>query len=304
MHTRFAISLLLLLVPASDLPKVNSLRPPATPLPTNFPPGESIPMLPVITIDPQDAANPQDPAKKSPTLQESSKLTLIRFVSGEFAKARKPLPAGKDGFIIFVGKPLDEQFLDRAVANRGAAVNSGDNVQITALTFAGNIITVDINGGGRPKRHWRDHIQIGVGGVSTPQTQTTTTTDKGPPGFQQGAGGTIFITFPKIIPDLTPTELKEILDPLLDFSNKRSASVQWVDTIPPEIRKAIADRHPTVGMDREQVIAALGKPDRKVRERDANGNDTEDWIYGRPPDKTIFVRFTGDHVTGIKQYPQ
>src|ERR1700681_4089601 len=111
MHTRFAISLLLLLAPGSDLPKVNSLRPPATPLPTNFPPGESIPMLPVITIDPQDTATPQDPAKKSPTLQESSKLTLIRFVSGEFAKARKPLPAGKDGFIIFVGKPLDEQFL-------------------------------------------------------------------------------------------------------------------------------------------------------------------------------------------------
>ena len=82
------------------------------------------------------------------------------------------------------------------------------------------------------------------------------------------------------------------------------ASVQYVDTIPPEIRKAIADRHPTVGMDREQVVAALGKPNRKVRERDANGIDIEDWIYGNPPDKTIFVRFTGDRVTGIKQYPQ
>src|SRR5438132_2324089 len=31
------------------------------------------------------------------TLQESSKLTLIRYVSGEFAKAVKPLPAGKEG---------------------------------------------------------------------------------------------------------------------------------------------------------------------------------------------------------------
>ena len=31
------------------------------------------------------------------------------------------------------------------------------------------------------------------------------------------------------------------------------------------------------------VIAALGRPDRKVREQDSEGNDTEDWIYGRPP---------------------
>lgn len=304
MHTRIAISLFLLLASGSDLPKANSLRPPATPLPSNFPPGDSISLLPVITTDPQDSAKPQDPTKKSPTLQESSKLSLIRYVSGEFAKARKPLPAGKDGFIIFVGKPLDEQFLDRAVVNKGAAVNPGDNCQITALTFSDRIITVDINGGGRPKRHWRDHIQIGMGGASTPQTQTTQTTDQGPPGFQPGAGGTIFITFPKTIPDITPAELKAILDPLLDFSNRRSAAVQYVDTIPPEIRKAIADRHPSVGMDREQVVAALGKPNRKVRERDANGIDIEDWIYGNPPDKTIFVRFTGDHVTGIKQYPQ
>jgi len=70
------------------------------------------------------------------------------------------------------------------------------------------------------------------------------------------------------------------------------------------MKKAITDRKAIKGMDREEVVAAIGKPDRKVRERDTEGNDTEDWIYGHPPDKTIFVHFTGEKVTTIKQYPQ
>jgi hypothetical protein len=77
-----------------------------------------------------------------------------------------------------------------------------------------------------------------------------------------------------------------------------------VDTLPPEMKKAIQERRPVVGMDREQVVAAIGKPDHKIRERDQEGNDIEDWIYGQPPSKTVFVRFSGDRVTNIKQYPQ
>jgi hypothetical protein len=80
--------------------------------------------------------------------------------------------------------------------------------------------------------------------------------------------------------------------------------VQWVDTLPPEMKQAIKERRPVLGMDREELIAAMGKPDHKVRERDSEGNDIEDWIYGQPPSKTVFVRFTGEHVTGIKQFPQ
>ena len=50
-------------------------------------------------------------------------------------------------------------------------------------------------------------------------------------------------------------------------------------------------------MDKEEVVAAIGKPEHKVRERDAEGNDIEDWIYGQPPSKTVFIRFQGDKVT-------
>jgi hypothetical protein len=95
-----------------------------------------------------------------------------------------------------------------------------------------------------------------------------------------------------------------MLSPFLDFNRQRSASVQWIDTLPTDIRKAIQERVAKVGMDREMVIAAIGKPGHKVRERDSEGNDIEDWIYGTPPDRTLFVRFTGDKVTSIKQFPQ
>jgi hypothetical protein len=183
-------------------------------------------------------------------------------------------------------------------------VNSGDNVQITKLEFHERTIIVDVNGGGRPKKSWRDHIQFGMGGTMPSSSTTASGQDQGPPGFQQGMGGTIYLQFPKNVPDISPDELKNILAPFLDFSKERSASVHWIDTLPPEMKKAITERHPIIGMDRDEVVAAIGKPDRKVRERDAQGNDTEDWIYGHPPDKTVFVRFTGERVTGIKQYPQ
>jgi hypothetical protein len=103
---------------------------------------------------------------------------------------------------------------------------------------------------------------------------------------------------------LTPDQLKALLAPFLDFTKVRSASVHWIDTLPPATKQAITERRAIPGMDRDEVVAAMGKPDRKVRERDTNGNDTEDWIYGHPPDKTIFVCFTSERVSAVKQFPQ
>jgi hypothetical protein len=203
---------------------------------------------------------------------------------------------------VYVGKPVSTELLDRAVATHGAAINSGDNVQITKLDFHEHTIAVDINGGGRGKKNWKDHVQIGMGGI--PTMSTSQTPENGPPGVRPGTGSTIYLEFTKPVPDLTPDELKQILAPFLDFSRQRSASVHWTDSLPPEMRKAIQDRRPAVGMDREEVIAAIGKPEHKVRERDAEGNEIEDWIYGQPPSKTVFVRFQGDRVTSVRQFPQ
>jgi hypothetical protein len=303
----FTLTLGLALLVGWDIPASERLRPSGS-SGTAFPSAGEIGVFPSDfghDEQQQSSADAQNKSK-STTLQETSKLELIRYVSGEFAKATRALPAGKEGFIHHVGKPLSEELLQRAVATHGAAVNVGDNAQITKLEFHEHSILVDVNGGGRGKKRWRDHIQIGMGGT-IPTARTTTTTpeqENGPPGMQPGMGSSILLEFEKAVPDLTPDELKRILTPFLDFAKQRSASVHWVDTLPPETKKAIQERRPAVGMDREEVVAAIGKPEHKVRERDSEGNEIEDWIYGQPPSKTVFVRFMGDRVTSIKQYPQ
>jgi hypothetical protein len=308
MSNWFIFSLALLLSSDADIPRVNSLRSPANPS-ANLPLDEEIALFPNGNSQAgpsqgqlQSQTRPAKPAKDVP-LQDNSKLALIRFVSGEFAKAVKPMPAGKQGFVLNVGKPLNSEMLDRAVATHGAAVNTGDNVQITKLEFRDHQIIVDVNGGGRGKKHWRDHIQVGLGG-GYPPMQPSSTQETGPPGLQPGMGSTIVLEFEKSLPEMSPDDLKKHLSPFLNFAKERSAAVQWFDTLPPEMKKAIQDRRPVVGMDREEVVAAIGKPDHKVRERDSDGNDIEDWIYGQPPSKTVFVRFMGEHVTSIKQFPQ
>jgi len=306
MSKLLTFSLALLVFAGADIPGSERLRPATLPGGT-FSPADEIGLFPDDPAAEQQAGQSDAPKKaKAETLPESSKLELIRYVSGEFAKATRNLPAGKEGFLLYVGKPLSPELLERAVATHGAAVHVGDAAQITKLEFRDHSIVVDVNGGGRGKKHWRDHIQIGMGG-SIPTTRTTQTNpdqQNGPPGMQPGMGSTIFLEFTKAVPDLTPAELKQILSPFLDFAKQRSASVQWADTLPPEMKKAIQERRPTVGMDREEVVAAIGKPEHKVRERDSEGNEIEDWIYGQPPSKTIFVRFIGDRVTSIRQYPQ
>ena len=288
-----AVSTLLLL--DADIPQVLRLRSQAASA-VEFPPGQSLPVLPALP----PATDQQKPSKKADRLQPESRLQLVRYVSGEFARALKPLPAGKKGFRIKVGEPVDEKVLRQAVANSGLAASTGDTVQVTRLEFREREIVVDINGGGRQKRSWRERIQVQVGGI--PQVTTTTTDPNAPPGHRR-VGATVYLDFGRPLPDMTPDMLKQYLAGMLDFSKQRSASVQWVETLPPEFQKAIQEKRPMVGMDREMVMAAIGKPERKVRERSPDGLEVEDWIYGQPPAKTLFVRFSGDRVVSIKQYP-
>ena len=294
-----ALLLSFLLLADADVPRALGLR--TAEAKAAFSREELAIFPPAASSDQNQSPGPAAPRKEK--LQETTKLELIRYVSGEFAKAAKSLPAGKEGFLQYAGKPLNEELLVRAVATHGAAVHAGDQAQITKLEFRDHTIVVDVNGGGRGKKRFLDHLQIGMGGMPTMRTSSESQ-EVGPPGLQPGAGSTLFIEFSKAIPDLTPEELKQLLSPFLDFAKQRSASVQWFDTLPPDIKKAIQERTAKIGMDREMVVAAIGKPGHKVRERDAQGNEIEDWIYGSPPARTMFVRFTGERVTAIKQFPQ
>jgi hypothetical protein len=238
------------------------------------------------------------PAKAQPgPLQPMSRLSLVRYVDGELVQVVRPIPAGKKGFHLKAGAPLNENALRMAVATAGSAINPGDHAQITNLDFKDKEIIVDINGGGKGKTRLRDRIHLEVGGVPTktraPDTPVNT-----------NAGATLYLDFDKPLPDMTAEDLEQYLAGILDFSKRHSAAVQWVESLPPEIQKAIQDKQPVVGMDHDMVLAALGRPDRKVREKSTDGSEIEDWIYGTPPEKTIFVSFEGDKVTKVHQYPE
>ncbi len=296
----------LLLAFSADNPQVLPWRTPS-PKPPEVPAGASIPLFPDTNSAAQNPQTPpagQDPkdAKKSDgPLEPSAELALVRYVDGEFAHAVKSLPGGKQGLILDAGQPLNVEQLRRALANHGAAVNPGDQVQITALQIKKTQIVVLINGGGKKKFSLRNHLELSNGVV--PMTSSTTTNSEEQPGL--GLGATIILEFGKPVPNMTPDELKKLLGPVLAFkTEQRSAAVQWVETLPPEMKQAITEKRAVIGMSREMVEAAIGKPDKKVRERDSEGNETEDWIYGQPPAKTVFVTFVGDKAVRIEQFPR
>jgi hypothetical protein len=253
--------------------------------------------------DPNASIQPvAPPPANAPPLREESRLQLLRYVDGEYAKVLTPLPGGKGGYHFKAGATPDQDSLRKALMTGGAALNVGDSVQITKIEFHDRDIQFDMNNGPKGKSgSWRDRVQIS-GGMGLPVNTRTTTTPQDVPVVQQKTGATIFLDFDRPVPDMTGEQLKAYLSRVLDFA-KRSAAVQYVDSLPPKMREAIAAKRAEVGMDHEAVTAALGRPERKVRERDEDGNDVEDWIYGKPPAKTTFVSFQGDKVVRVTEYP-
>jgi hypothetical protein len=304
---------------SADVSGVIRLRPPDSHR-VEFPSSENLPVLPDMSrssdqgqpTSPSVSATPAksaEPAEENSVpekfakaadgpLQPASRLTLVRYVDGEFARVVAPIPAGKKGFHLKVGAPADEKQLRMALGLFGAAINPGDKAQITNLEFKDHQIIVDINGGGRGKTRLRDRIHMEIGGMPT----MTTSGSQAP--VNTNAGATVFLDFDKPLPDMNPDDLKQYLSDFLDFSKQHSAAVQWIDTLPPEMQNAIKDKRAEVGMDREMVLAAIGRPDRKVREKSPEGTETEDWIYGKPPAKTVFIKFDGDKVIQVEQFPQ
>jgi hypothetical protein len=134
-------------------------------------------------------------------------------------------------------------------------------------------------------------VQVGVGGVAP-------VSNNGQNG-QIATGTYIDLNFHKPMEGLTSAEVKRILAPILDF-DKRTAVQLYSETLSPELQKAIKDKKATVGMDRDQVLLALGHPDHKYRET-KDGVESEDWIFGTPPGKVTFVTFNGSKVVKVKE---
>ncbi len=234
----------------------------------------------------------------SKPLTPEMKVQIIRYIDGEFGKAAKALPGKNDGFTIKVGKPINDQDYRDALRLQGTAINEGDPIQVTRVTFESKKIVLQLNGGTHKKFHLWDHLQIGLGGDPDPNdiaVQPDSSARRG-----EGLGAVVVLDYGKPLPDVSPNDIKEELSPLIDFSKTKSAAVNWVETLPPAYQDAIRDHKALPGMDQQTVIAAIGRPDQKFRETNADGVETESWIYGNPPAKTTFVTFIGAKVVKVE----
>lgn len=223
-------------------------------------------------------------------LSEQQRVSIIRGLTAEYATTKESLPRTKKPLIFQSTGKYDQSRWAALIRENGPAARMGDQIQITKVTIERDRILFEINGGIKNGRHWYDHVEVGMGGGATPvgRGDATATT-----------GTYLALEFPEPMEEMDSSDVKKMLSPIFDFE-KRSATQIYSESLPPEIKKAIAEKRAEQGMDRDQVLLALGRPDHKSRETNKDGDEIEDWIYGHAPGKITFVTFNGSKVSHVK----
>jgi len=230
------------------------------------------------------------PAKDK--LTEDEKVEILRDLTAEYAKAKTYLPRSSKPleFDAATGAWDQKRWQMMAQQNGGPAAREGDQIKITHVGFNGDKLLVEINGGLKTGTHWYDHIEAGMGGMSRPVTNG---------GSNPTAGTIIEVDFHKPMEGLSADQVKKVLLPLMDF-DKHTVTKVYSETLSPEMQKAIAEKRALEGMNRDEVMMAMGHPLHKYRES-KDGVDLEDWIYGEPPGKVTFVTFSNSKVVKVKE---
>jgi hypothetical protein len=231
-------------------------------------------------------------ALASDKLTFQDRIELTRGLTAEYATAKVLLPRSKKALKFNSDGTYDKEEWSAIAKDSGPAARKGDLVQVTKIDIESDRIVLQINGGYKGGRHWYRGVQVGVNGA--PPRPVSIDNDTNAPG-----GTSIELLFHHPLEPIAAAEVKKILAPILDFE-KRSATEIYVETLPPEVQKAIQEKRVTEGMNREQVILAMGHPAHKSREIN-DGVETEDWVYGQAPGKITFVTFKGDKVVKVKE---
>ncbi len=180
--------------------------------------------------------------------------------------------------------------LQRMLAMWGPAVKPGDQARISQILVKNDRIHFEINGGAVKRQKWYQHIQFGGSGGMTSVAPSDPNANP--------RGSYVDLVFNGYVPELEPQQLKDLLRPVFDF-NAKSAVEAYLDTLPPKIRDAVKQHQVLVGMNRDMVMAAKGRPPKKIREKDGD-LEYEEWIYGEPPQDVDFVRLAGDEVVRLE----
>ena len=210
-----------------------------------------------------------------PRMSKETRMEIIRAFNAELVYIRTPFPMGKTGLKLKNGvvSPSGAE-LQQLMAMWGPATKPGEQARISDVIMKDDHIRFEINGGPIKKQKWYQRITVvGASGGQAPIAPSDSNANP--------RGSLVDLYFDHYIPELTAAQLKDLLHPVFDF-NAKSAVEAYLDTVPPKVKEAIKKHEVLVGMNREMVTYAMGRPPKKIREKDGT-TEYEDWIYGTPP---------------------
>lgn len=229
-------------------------------------------------------------------LSAGTKLTveerteIIRGMVAEYATVKVALPRAKKALEVKPGGKYEKEKWADAMQENGPAARVGDLVQITKVDIENDRIVLEINYGMKGRKRWYHNVQVSAGGSTSPIGSDQS----------NAPGGTVVaLVFPDGVTGTKASELKKMLQPVLDFE-KRTATELYSESLSPEVQAAIKAKKVLVGMDKDMVLLAKGRPENKLRES-KEGVETEDWMYGKAPGTITFVTFEGDKVIRVKE---
>jgi hypothetical protein len=224
---------------------------------------------------------------------KASETEIIRKLLAEEAAARVDMPLGGEGVEVSDQGQINESKLKKQIQKNGRSIQAGRVVRVTNVEFGSKNIDVELDHGGKEKKHLSDHLQVSVGGASSPGPQQSSA--------PKVNGSKISLTFSNKVPtNLTFDQLQQLLVPVLDFTKKTIVSTN-IESLPPEFKEAVLAKEAVIGMDQDTVLLAMGVPDRKTLEK-VNGVEQEEWQYNGRGVKKTFVTFENNIVVGVREY--
>jgi hypothetical protein len=223
-------------------------------------------------------------------MKERGRRELVRMLVAEQGFAHCALPMG-EGLALRANGPIETNAAayKEMIYKKGESAAPGDRVVVTSLTVKGDRIILDLNGGPYAKHRFLRHVQFNDNPVVADTGEETT-------------GSRVSLVFEGFVPDVSAPEVKSLLAPVIDFSVKTTEQA-YANTLPPLVKQAVDVHEVLVGMNHRMVLAAMGEPESKIREKqsgDSSGATYEEWIYGHEPQTIHFVKFVGDRVTVVE----
>jgi hypothetical protein len=222
------------------------------------------------------------------------RVELTRGLTAEYATAKALIPHTRKTLEFDSNGTFDAYSWSKIAQASGPAARPGDLVQVTKIEILSDRIVLQINGGYSGGLKWYRNVQVGAGPSSNPVMGPIAPNDTNAPG-----GAAIALMFHHALESIKADDVKKMLAPILDFE-KHSAAEVYAESLPPAVRQAVKEGRVVVGMDRDQVILAMGRPAHRSRET-RDGVEYEDWVYGQAPGKFTFVTFKGDKVVAVKE---